>query len=473
MLILSGPSGCGKTAAIKLLAKENRFDVIEWITPVDPAEDENKHIMRQGDRFEDHLIRATRYHTVLGDCLKQLFLVKDIPNVYHEDYKSFFALLEKYFLMGREPVIFVFTETGNSRLMHTLFPPDTRMKFGIDIININAATTTSMKNVLKRVSNTLNSIAGNMLHVSQRHIDEILSNSIGDVRSAILNLIFVSLRVPERHIKSECGIREETLGLLHGVGRVINPKRQSYENSFKFVHDPEEIAAFFQSQSVVFVKFLQENYLNTIRTLEEAAVASDILSLADVLNSEWRKRGSKRCEKNLAVVCRVERLSFEKFFAEVDQKEKADRGPARSKERVYINKLRLNIAKSSVGVTRISSMQDAFNVSGKEHLLYDLNLKLGETFVPVTTTTSTTTGRWTRRVRAVPRLMLAVAVMGPAAATTTTRTLLMLMRPLRALQLNRRLAEATIATSTTGWLQLLGRPLEEFRLLKREEGGNR
>lgn len=54
------------------------------------------------------------------------------------------------------------------------------------------------------------------------------------------------------------------------------------------MHDPEEIAAFFQSQSVVFVQFLQENYLNTIRTIEEATIASDILSLADVLNSEWR-----------------------------------------------------------------------------------------------------------------------------------------------------------------------------------------
>jgi SpoVK/Ycf46/Vps4 family AAA+-type ATPase len=41
MLILSGPSGCGKTAAMKLLAKENGFDVIEWITPIDQAEDEN------------------------------------------------------------------------------------------------------------------------------------------------------------------------------------------------------------------------------------------------------------------------------------------------------------------------------------------------------------------------------------------------------------------------------------------------
>lgn len=46
MLILSGPSGCGKTAAIKLLAKENGFDVIEWITPVDQAEDENSNNYR-------------------------------------------------------------------------------------------------------------------------------------------------------------------------------------------------------------------------------------------------------------------------------------------------------------------------------------------------------------------------------------------------------------------------------------------
>lgn len=63
---------------------------------------------------------------------------------------------------------------------------------------------------------------------------------------------------------------------------------QSDGDSTKYVHDPEEISAFFQSQSVVFVQFLQENYLNTIRTIEEATVASDILSLADVLNSEWR-----------------------------------------------------------------------------------------------------------------------------------------------------------------------------------------
>lgn len=40
-LVLSGPSGCGKTTGIRLIAKENGFDIIEWITPIDSAEDEN------------------------------------------------------------------------------------------------------------------------------------------------------------------------------------------------------------------------------------------------------------------------------------------------------------------------------------------------------------------------------------------------------------------------------------------------
>lgn len=41
ILVLSGPSGCGKTAAIRVLAKENDFNLIEWITPIDQVMDEN------------------------------------------------------------------------------------------------------------------------------------------------------------------------------------------------------------------------------------------------------------------------------------------------------------------------------------------------------------------------------------------------------------------------------------------------
>lgn len=43
-------------------------------------------------------------------------------------------LSRKYFQMGKEPVIFICTETKDSRLLQTLFAPTVREKYGIDII---------------------------------------------------------------------------------------------------------------------------------------------------------------------------------------------------------------------------------------------------------------------------------------------------------------------------------------------------
>lgn len=60
--------------------------------------------------------------------------------------------------------------------------------------SINSVTQAAMKTALKRTADILNSIAGHMLHVSQHKVDEILSNSVGDIRNAVLNLIFISLK---------------------------------------------------------------------------------------------------------------------------------------------------------------------------------------------------------------------------------------------------------------------------------------
>lgn len=49
--------------------------------------------MRQGERFEDFLIRATRYGSVLSDS-RRLLLVKDIPNSYIDGKDDFSSLLQ-------------------------------------------------------------------------------------------------------------------------------------------------------------------------------------------------------------------------------------------------------------------------------------------------------------------------------------------------------------------------------------------
>ena len=59
-------------------------------------------------------------------------------------------------------------------------------------------------------------------------------------------------------------------------------------NTWKFFHDPDEIASYFQSQSTTFLHFLHENYMNTIGSIGEAETCADIMSLSDTITNEWR-----------------------------------------------------------------------------------------------------------------------------------------------------------------------------------------
>lgn len=51
-------------------------------------------IMRQGDKFEEFLIRATRYNSVLSNNSRRLLLVKELPNVFLDDKEGFHSVLE-------------------------------------------------------------------------------------------------------------------------------------------------------------------------------------------------------------------------------------------------------------------------------------------------------------------------------------------------------------------------------------------
>ncbi|XP_015109903.1 cell cycle checkpoint protein RAD17 isoform X2 [Diachasma alloeum] len=289
ILLLSGASGCGKTVTLKVLAEENDFDVIEWISPMDSTYSNDFKYLNQGDKFMEFLVRVTRYNSVFNRCKKRLLLVKDIPNIYFMDTDGFHEVLRQYMELGKQPLVFLCPDSESSRMIYTLFPTEIIEKFQIDRINILPTTPTAMRNMLKRVANILNARFGDMIDVTQTVIDEVLSNSIGDVRSTILNTIFASLKVPNDHSKNDCGTRAESLGLLHGIGRVINPKRIVNGDKWKFTHDPDDIAAYFRSQSKIFFHFLQENYLNTMGNIDQVERCSEIMSLADTISIEYRE----------------------------------------------------------------------------------------------------------------------------------------------------------------------------------------
>lgn len=49
------------------------------------------------------------------------------------DYNCVYCF-RKYFEIGREPIVFVCTEAGNSKILQALFPQNIREKFDIDLI---------------------------------------------------------------------------------------------------------------------------------------------------------------------------------------------------------------------------------------------------------------------------------------------------------------------------------------------------
>lgn len=62
-------------------------------------------------------------------------------------------------------------------------------------------------------------------------------------------------------------------------------------NSWTFIHNPDDFASCFQTQANTIIKFVHENYLNTMGSnMDGAERAIDAISLADFLNSEWRVR---------------------------------------------------------------------------------------------------------------------------------------------------------------------------------------
>lgn len=81
--------------------------------------------------------------------------------------------------------------------------------------------------------------------------------------------------------------RDETLGLFHGLGKVLNPKRISIGNSWRLNCDINKLIDEFSIKPTTFVNFLFANYLKYFGDLNDSCQAADILSLTQLYLDKW------------------------------------------------------------------------------------------------------------------------------------------------------------------------------------------
>ncbi|NXL65167.1 RAD17 protein, partial [Chordeiles acutipennis] len=300
----------------------------------------------QAALFQDFLLRANKYNKLqmLGESSendKKLILVEDIPNQFYRDPGTLHEILRRFVRTSRCPLIFIisdnFSGDGNQRL---LFPTEILEELCISNISFKPVAPTNMMKVLNRIAATEASMNRERNYgLDRTSLELICKGCSGDIRSAINSLQFSSMKecslekefwsrkkrsstlkceaaaVSKERKKSKSdtsedqeiqaiGGKDASIFLFHALGKIIYCKREPVsESDFPqlpahlsehhrdtLLIQPEEIVEKSHMSGSMFNLYLHQNYVDFFSDIDDVVRASEYLSTADVLCSNWSTR---------------------------------------------------------------------------------------------------------------------------------------------------------------------------------------
>ncbi|XP_019959566.2 cell cycle checkpoint protein RAD17 [Paralichthys olivaceus] len=306
----------------------------------------------QSAQFQEFLLRANKYSCLRmkdddGATEKKLILVEDFPNHFYRQPGSLHDNLRHFVKTTRSPLVFIVSDSqSGDRSSRFLFPREIQEELDISTISFNPVAPTMMIKVLTRISTLEAAKSCGRMSVPEKGVLEMLCmGSSGDIRSAINSLQFSSLpdtslekelwrtkkdrpvismskvvsRTNKRKNKSKqtkeqeeeqaIGVKDASLFLFRALGKILHCKRGDHEAaevapapalSSQLSHhhrktllvDPELVVERSHMSGEFFNLYLHQNYLDFFSEVEDVARASEYLSDADLLTSDWTSRST-------------------------------------------------------------------------------------------------------------------------------------------------------------------------------------
>ncbi|NXC09752.1 RAD17 protein, partial [Orthonyx spaldingii] len=294
--------------------------------------------------FEDFLLRANKYNKLqmVGESSendKKLILIEDIPNQFYREPGSLHEILRRFVRTSRCPLVFIISDnfSGDSN-QRSLFPAEIVEELCISNISFKPVAPTNMMKVLNRIAAAEASMNREKNYTLDRTSLELLCRGCsGDIRSAINSLQFSSMkdyslekefwskkkksstikceevgvsRVRKKSDTSEdqeiqaIGGKDASIFLFHALGKIIYCKREavpaaecpqlpahlSEHRRDTLLIQPEDIVEKSHMSRSMFNLYLHQNYVDFFSDIDDVVRASEYLSTADVLCSNWSTR---------------------------------------------------------------------------------------------------------------------------------------------------------------------------------------
>ncbi|NXY10566.1 RAD17 protein, partial [Pteruthius melanotis] len=300
----------------------------------------------QAALFQDFLLRANKYNKLqmLGESSendKKLILIEDIPNQFYREPGSLHEILRRFVRTSRCPLVFIISDnfSGDSN-QRSLFPTEIVEELGIFNISFKPVAPTNMMKVLNRIAAAEASMNREKNCTLDRTSLELLCRGCsGDIRSAINSLQFSSMKdcslekefwskkkkrstikceeagVSKVRKKSKCdssedqeiqaiGGKDASIFLFHALGKIIYCKREAVSEAESpqlpahlskhhrdtLLIQPEDIVEKSHMSGSMFNLYLHQNYMDFFSDIDDVVRASEYLSTADVLCSNWSTR---------------------------------------------------------------------------------------------------------------------------------------------------------------------------------------